>query len=106
MIKDYLKNIKFYIGPMSKNIVDSIIDFSYNEKYPIGIIPSRRQIDYNCGYVNNWTTNEFFNYISKYNKYLILERDHGGIGQGEIYDNGILSYYEDSKNFNIIHVDP
>ena len=54
-----LLNSKFCFGPMSKNIVDAIIDLSNRKKIPITLIPSRRQIDYNRGYVNNWNTKEF-----------------------------------------------
>jgi len=103
------KNVKFFIGPMSKNIVDTILDFSIKEDYKIGIIPSRRQIDYDGGYVNNWTTTKFSSYISSNwtnRKNLILERDHGGINQGSNYDNGTLSFYYDSLTCDIIHVDP
>ena len=42
---------------MSKNVVDAIIEFGGG----FGFIPSRRQVDYNGGYVNNWTTGEFCN---------------------------------------------
>jgi len=104
-----LKDVKFFIGPMSKNIVDTIIDFSIIENYKIGIIPSRRQIDWDGGYVNNWTTESFINYLSSYwcnRKNLIIERDHGGICQGKYYDNGTTSFYIDSKKFDIIHIDP
>jgi hypothetical protein len=99
---------KFFIGPMSKNIVDTIIDFSIIENYKIGIIPSRRQIDWDGGYVNNWTTESFTNYFSDslIRKNLIIERDHGGIGQGRYFDNGATSFYTDAKNFDIIHIDP
>ena len=38
--------IKFFIGPMSKNIVDSIIEFQTESKNKIGLIPSRRQVDF------------------------------------------------------------
>lgn len=103
-LKD-LKNVKLFIGPMSKNIVDTIIDFSMMENYKIGIIPSRRQVDWDGGYVNNWTTEIFIDYI-KYRNNLIIERDHAGIGQGEHYDNGIISLYTDAKSFDIIHIDP
>lgn len=106
MIKEDLKNIKFFIGPMSKNIVDTILDFSVNEQYKFGIIPTRRQIDYNGGYVNNWTTEYFFDYIKPNRNSVILERDHGGINQGEIKDNGSLSFFTDAKYFDIIHIDP
>ena len=47
---------KFYIGPMSQNIVEATIEFSSEFKKSIGLIPSRRQVDWNGGYVNNWTT--------------------------------------------------
>jgi len=102
--KDILKNIKYYIGPMSKNIVDVIYEFSLENAYNIGIIPSRRQIDYDGGYVG-WTTESFYEY-TKNNPHLIIERDHGGIGQGDRYDNGTLSFLEDAKYCDIIHVDP
>ena len=104
-----LKDVKFFIGPMSKNIVDTILDFSMIEDYKIGIIPSRRQIDYDNGYVNNWSIQTFRNYISSNwtnKKNIILERDHGGIGQGSNYDNGTLSFYNDAIYCDIIHVDP
>lgn len=104
-----LDDVKFFIGPMSKNIVDAILDFSMIENYKIGIIPSRRQIDYDNGYVNNWITTSFASYLSsKYiNKSnLVLERDHGGIGQGSYFDYGTTSFYTDAHIFDIIHIDP
>jgi len=102
-----LKDVKFYIGPMSKNIVDTILDFSIKENYKIGIIPSRRQVDWDGGYVNNWTTDSFIDYLYKSNvNNIILERDHGGIAQGKYYDNGTTSLYIDATKFDIIHVDP
>ncbi len=79
--------------------MDSIIDFDGN----FGFIPSRRQIDYNGGYVNNWTTGEFAKYV---NGRVPIERDHGGIGQGYKYDDGYESLKEDCKFVDIIHIDP
>ena len=84
---------------MSKNVVDAVIDFDGS----FGFIPSRRQVDYNGGYVNNWTTGEFAKYV---NGKVPIQRDHGGIGQGYRFDDGIESFFHDSQNFNIIHVDP
>ena len=100
-----LENVKFYIGPVSKNIVDTIIDFSIKENYKIGIIASRRQIDWNGGYVNNWKTETFIEYLID-RKNMIIERDHGGIAQGNYHDNGTISFYVDAKRFDIIHIDP
>ena len=91
--------IKYFIGPMSKNVVDSIIEFDGE----FGFIPSRRQVDYNGGYVNSWTTGEFATYV---NGRVPIERDHGGIGQGYKHDDGIESYMHDCRYFDKIHIDP
>ena len=70
---------KYYIGPMSKNVVDSIIEFCNETNHKVGLIPSRRQIEWDGGYVNTWTTEQF----SEYTKMkLVLKRDHAGPGQG------------------------
>ena len=52
-----MNNVKFFIGPMSKNVVDCILQSS--QTHNIGLIPSRRQLDYCGGYVNNWDTKKF-----------------------------------------------
>ena len=91
--------IKYFIGPMSKNVVDSIIEVDDG----FGFIPSRRQVDYNGGYVNSWTTGEFATYV---NGRVSIERDHGGIGQGYKHDDGIESYMHDCRYFDKIHIDP
>jgi hypothetical protein len=91
--------MKYFIGPMSKNVVDSIIEFGGE----FGFIPSRRQVDYNGGYVNSWTTGEFAIYV---NGRVPIERDHGGIGQGYKHDDGIESFMHDCRYFDKIHIDP
>jgi len=90
---------KYFIGPMSKNVVDAIIEF----KGDIGCIPSRRQVEYNGGYVNNWTTKGFSEYV---NGHAVIQRDHGGAGQGYIDDDGKESFKNDAVFFDLIHVDP
>jgi len=91
--------MKYFIGPMSKNVVDAVIEFDGD----FGFIPSRRQVDYNGGYVNNWSTGEFATYVDGR---VPIERDHGGIGQGYVFDYGHESFLHDSKYFDIIHIDP
>lgn len=91
--------MKYWIGPMSKNVVDAVIEFDGD----FGFIPSRRQVDYNGGYVNEWTTGEFATYV---NGRVPIERDHGGIGQGYKHDDGMKSFMYDSKYLDIIHIDP
>ncbi len=93
---------KYYIGPMSKNIVDSIIEFCDETNHKIGLIPSRRQVEWDGGYVNNWTTKDFKEYANT----LTLKRDHSGPGQGYSEDDGYVSLKEDCKYFNLIHIDP
>jgi len=90
---------KYYIGPMSKNVVDAVIEFDGD----FGFIPSRRQVDYNGGYVNNWSTGEFAKYVDGR---VPIQRDHGGIGQGYRMDDGMKSFMHDSQHFDIIHIDP
>jgi hypothetical protein len=98
---------KIYIGPISKNIVDAIIEFCDETNNKIGLIPSRRQVEHNGGYVNNWTTEEFSEYSNKTKKsVLLLKRDHSGPGQGYIEDDGFESLKEDCKYLHLIHIDP
>jgi hypothetical protein len=95
-------NVKYFIGPMSKNIVDAIVEFCANTGNTIAFIPSRRQVEWDGGYVNNWTTEEFSNYVTT----LPLQRDHGGPGQGNNDDDGFESLAHDAKHFQLIHIDP
>lgn len=98
---------KIFIGPMSKNIVDAIIEYTNNNNVPIGIIPSRRQVENTGGYVNNWTTKEFCEYVRSKTKNVLLVRDHGGPSQGYAEDDGLKSFADDciKDMFDIIHVD-
>ena len=94
---------KYYICPMSKNIVDS--DLELND--PIfGLLPTRRQIDYDGGYVNSWDTKSFYKYVRDINPNIVLERDHAGPMQGVQEDSGYVSYTNDANYFDIIHLDP
>jgi hypothetical protein len=96
---------KIFIGPMSKNIVDAIINYSNDNNTHIGLIPSRRQVEYNGGYVNNWTTEEFCTYVKSKSKNILLVRDHSGPLQGYDEDDGLISFIEDCNYFDVIHVD-
>ena len=93
---------KYYIGPMSKNVVDCVV--KHSQKHSIGLIPSRRQIDYCGGYVNKWDTKSFSEYLK--NKKVLLCRDHGGPKQGLNLDDGSDSFLDDCDNLDLIHIDP
>ncbi len=99
-----MKNIKYFIGPMSKNIVDACVSFCNDTGNNIAFIPSRRQVEYDGGYVNNWTTEQFANYSKSEN--IFLCRDHAGPNQGLKSDDGYRSLEEDCKYLDLIHIDP
>ena len=93
---------RLFIGPMSKEIVDAVIDYPE----PLGLIPSRRQVDHESGYVNGWTTETFCEYVRSRTNNVLLVRDHCGPNQGYHIDNGIESFLIDCQHFNVIHIDP
>jgi len=110
------------VGPMSINCVDAAIDLAYEYAIPLMLIASRRQIDseqFNGGYVNNWTTFEFANYVKTKDKNanIILSRDHGGPWQNNeekkqnmSLDLAMKSAKESFKadidaGFKILHID-
>ena len=99
-------NYKYGIGVMSLNIVDACIEFANQYDHHLMFIPSRRQIDYLGGYVNNWTTETFSNYVKNKTTNILLKRDHGGPGQGLYNDDGLISLNHDSRHFDAIHIDP
>ncbi len=96
-----MKYPKLYIGPMSKNTVDAAIEVS-----DVGFCASRRQIEYDGGYVNGWTTRSFVKYIRQNSSDMIIVRDHAGPGQGKKEDDGLASLKRDAKLMDIIHIDP
>jgi len=97
------KSVKYFIGPMTKNVVDAIIEFCTDTGNVIGFIPSRRQVEVDGGYVNGWTTEKFSKYV---NNRLPIKRDHAGPGQGYFDDDGFVSLSADCKYLDYIHIDP
>jgi tagatose-1,6-bisphosphate aldolase non-catalytic subunit AgaZ/GatZ len=125
VLKNFLKKRKctfLNIGPMSKNIVDTAIDISDKYNIPLTLIASRRQIDnenFSGGYVNNWNTKTFADYVKKKSKKknIFLARDHGGPWQNDIEVNnnyGLKKAMDSSKEsfksdieagFDFLHLD-
>ena len=97
-----MKTPKYFICSMSKQIVDSVLELQSDR---FGLLPTRRQIDFDGGYVNMWDTTSFHKYVRSKSD-IVLERDHCGPNQGKIEDDGLLSYINDAKYFDIIHIDP
>lgn len=125
-IENYRKNKNctlLCIGPMSKNCVDATIELADQYKTPLTLIASRRQIDsdqFGGGYVENWNTKDFSEYVRKKdkNKNIILARDHGGPWQNELEKKQKMklkdamqsakeSYQADiDAGFQSLHIDP
>ncbi len=110
------------IGPMSKNCVDAAIELANTYEIPIMLIASRRQIEtekFGGGYVNNWTTETFSDYVINHDKKgkIVLSRDHGGPWQNEFeteekfslrksMESAKKSFQADIESgFELIHID-
>jgi len=101
-----VKHTNLFVGPMSKEIVETVCELS-NQGILVGLIPSRRQVTYDGGYVNNWDTGEFVKFVRSRTKLALIVRDHGGPLQGKVPDDGLREYESDLRNgFNVIHIDP
>ncbi len=99
-----MERCKVCIGPMTKYVVDAVIEFANEKNVAIGFIPSRRQIDLDQGYTS-WTTQSFSKYVRSKTNNIFIERDHGGSNQGTNPDSGFASFTVDAKYFDIIHID-
>jgi len=112
------------IGPMSKTVTRVAIELANKYRFPVSLIPSRRQVDaasLGGGYVENWTTYEFSRYVRSLDKggYVLLSRDHSGPWQSgsgsnekeltlpEAMEEVKQSLADDIANgFNLLHIDP
>jgi len=111
------------VGPMSKNVITASIDLANNFRVPIGLIASRRQIDsedFGGGYVENWTTKQFADYVKLNDKdnNIFLARDHGGPWQNTLevkkkysIEEAMISAKKSYKSdidagLNFLHIDP
>jgi len=112
------------IGPMSKTVTRVAIELANQYRFPISLIPSRRQVDaasLGGGYVENWTTYDFSRFVRSLDKggFVLLSRDHSGPWQSgtnseakeltfpEAMDEVKQSLADDIANgFNLLHIDP
>jgi hypothetical protein len=104
---------KLGIGPMSSEVIEAVFRYSHFHRVQLMLIPSMNQIAHNGGYVNNWTTTQFMNYVKDMKtKYPYSDikvcRDHCGPGFNGNHDlQDVYSSIEsDVKNgFDLIHID-
>jgi D-tagatose-1,6-bisphosphate aldolase subunit GatZ/KbaZ len=108
-----MKNIgKLGIGPMSKEVVEAAFCYSQEQNEPLMLIATKNQVDYDGGYVNNWTTKAYMDYVKqlkqKYPKAKIsVCRDHLGPGfkNDDLSDVYKTIDADIEYGFDLIHVD-
>ncbi len=103
---------KIGIGPMSSDIIEAVFRYSENNNIPLMLIASKSQIDWDGGYVNNWTTKEYSEYINELKKQypkarVYICRDHCGPGFKKYdIDDVYKTIDSDIENgFDFIHID-
>jgi len=90
---------------VSFNVIDAVLYYSVANDVELGLIPTRRQVDYKYSYVTD--TETFIQYVKSRSDKIIIERDHSGPNQGIINDDGTESLNNDARHrFDIIHLDP
>ena len=102
-------SVKLAIGPLSPEIIEA----AFRCTHPIMLIASKNQIDHSRGYVNNWTTDDYCDYLRNMraaypNHQVKVCRDHCGPGFNGNYD--LQDSYETIANdinngFDLIHID-
>lgn len=106
-------NSNLALGPMSPEIVEAVFRASHYDRKELMLIASKNQVDYNGGYVNNWTTEQFMNFVKEMratypNANVKICRDHCGPGFNGIHDlqDSYKTIENDIKNgFDLIHID-
>lgn len=112
------------VGPMSVRIVEETIKLANHLRKPIALIPSRRQVECDAlggGYVNNWDTKSFAQFVRSRDKknMVFLSRDHSGPWQlRENNMHGVLMQHDEAmrevkfslstdieSEFDLIHID-
>jgi len=104
---------KIGIGPMSAEVIEAVYKYSSINNKELMLIASKNQIDHNGGYVNNWNTKEYSNYLkgmqTKYtNAKVKICRDHCGPGfNGKQNINDVYKTIDSDieNDFDLIHVD-
>lgn len=104
---------KLGIGPLSSEIIEAAFRYSSDAQTPLMLICSKNQIDWNGGYVNNWNTKQYIQFIRQMRKQypnakIYICRDHCGPGFTGDFD--LKDVYRtiaiDLENgFDLIHID-
>lgn len=108
-----MEKLQLGIGPMSSEITEAVFRYSHFHRRPLMLIPSKNQVDASGGYVNNWTTKQFMEYVNKMretypNSQVKVCRDHCGPGfngNHDIEDTYKTIRSDVDNGFDLIHID-
>ncbi|MEK7509191.1 MAG: hypothetical protein AAB605_00585 [Patescibacteria group bacterium] len=106
-------NARLGIGPMSTEAIEATFHYSHFYRKELMLIASKNQIDWGGGYVNNWTTRDYIDFVRAMRaKYPLANvhvcRDHCGPGFNGIHDlKDVYKTIEDdiASGFDLIHID-
>lgn len=101
------------VGPMSPEIIEAVFRFSHYHRKQLMLIASKNQIDWNGGYVNDWTTERYMAFVNDQKKQypdstVLVCRDHCGPGfnGNDSIDDVYKTIESDLKcGFDLIHID-
>ena len=104
---------KIGIGPMSSEAIEAVYKYSSINNKELMLIASKNQIDHNGGYVNDWNTKQYSNFLKGMQKKYVnakvkICRDHCGPGFNGKYNLNDVYKTIDSdieNNFDLIHID-
>ena len=108
---------QLFVGTVSKNVTEVACILAKRHKRGITLIPSRRQVDYDGGYVEGWTQTDLMKFIDdqRARQFVSVERDHAGPYQGSkafgqhdmAMKDAIRSLHDDiDAGFDMLHLDP
>jgi hypothetical protein len=105
------------VGTVSKEVVDATVAFSATTNTPIALISSLGQVDNPAGYLENWTTEQYFQHLKRFDTHNIYRhtqvtvcRDHLGPGFGTIDKDNMGDFFlkltqDGWQGFDILHLD-
>ena len=104
---------KLAFGPMSTESIDAVFKYSETFRKEMMLIASKNQIDYSGGYVNNWNTAQYMNFVRKMRtRYphanVAICRDHCGPGfngNHDLKDSRMTIKTDIENGFDLIHID-
>lgn len=106
-------NSRLGIGPMSTESIEATFHYSHFYRKELMLISSKNQIDWSGGYVNNWDTKSYMDFVrTMRNKYPFASvrvcRDHCGPGFNGKHDlKDVYKTIEDDieNGYDLIHID-